>query len=327
MAVQVMLITNKEKQLLSIIKGQTEKWNKDNISRTKAYENFFVLHPEIKWSFLAGMVSRNAGWNMCDLEGVWYSKILSQKYRRQLFLTYEEANWRIFEDAYPQLLLYHYSTKYKRSLFHLCPHFFITDFIKNEWCSFWKHGNRDRLMTALIINEQNIIEPIIKKRSLVFHSILFFLQDCMHFSTVIFPTCEGELYGASVSHFRSVDERIELGKRLADLLFRKELFPVFFEFAKRTEPTGARFDYEQYRKRPRLYETPMLRVAYPIIPHRPVTPKSWRIKKKVKKEWFFEPKWKEDPLLTDWFDHKQKQLHITVMLKNLIFEKEKKGRL
>ncbi len=58
-----------EKQLLRSIKAQTAKGNRDNISRTKAYEQFFRIHPEIQWSFLAGMVSRNAGWNMCDLEG------------------------------------------------------------------------------------------------------------------------------------------------------------------------------------------------------------------------------------------------------------------
>ncbi|MFJ7678173.1 DUF2515 family protein [Peribacillus sp. NPDC097198] len=315
-------ITSMEKQLLSIIKDQTAKWNKDNISRTQAYEKFFLLHPEIKWSFLAGMVSRNAGWNMCDLKGVWYSQLLGSKYKRQLFLAYEEANWRIFEDAYPQLLIYHYSTKFKRPLFHLCPYFFITDFIINEWYSFWEDGNQERLITALIINEQNIIEPIIKKRSLVFHSILFFLQDCMHFSTVLFPTCKGVLYGASVSHFRNLDERIELGKRLADLLFRKELFPLFLEFASRTEPTGSRFDYEQYRKIPRLHETPMLRMVYPIIDHHPILPEKWCIKKRLKKEWFFEPQWKENPLLTDWFDRKQKQLHTVILLKKLVLKKK-----
>ena len=315
-------ITSMEKQLVSIIKAQTAKWNKDNISRTQAYEKFFLLHPEIKWSFLAGMVSRNAGWNMCDLKGVWYSQLLGPNHKRQLFLTYEEANWRIFEDAYPQLLIYHYSMKIKRPLFHLCPYFFITDFIINEWYSFWEGGNRERLITALIINEQNIIEPIIKKRSLVFHSILFFLQDCMHFSTVLFPTCKGVLYGTSVSHFRNLDERIELGKRLADLLFRKELFPLFLEFSSRTEPTGSRFDYEQYRKSPRLHETPMLRMVYPIIDHPPILPEKWCIKKKVKKEWFFEPEWKEEPLLTDWFDRKQKQLHTAILLKKLVLKKK-----
>ncbi|MGE7764790.1 DUF2515 family protein [Peribacillus sp. NPDC096540] len=311
-----------EMQLLNSIKVQTAKGNRDNISRTKAYEQFFNVHPEIQWSFLAGMVSRNAGWNMCDLEGIWFSHILSSKYRLQLFLTYEEANWRIFQDAYPQLLLYHYSTKYGRPLFHLCRYFFITKFMTNQWKSFWEHRNHEKLATALIINEQNIIEkPVIKKQSFVFHSLLFLLQDWMHFSTVLFPTCNGKLYGSSVSHFRNIDERIKLGKKLVNLLFSKELFPQFHDFSCRTEPTGARFDYEQYRKRPRYHETPMLRGVYPIIHHNAEKIEQWDSNKKIKKEWFTKPKWEEDPMLTDWYDHKQKQLHTAVMVKNWIFNK------
>jgi hypothetical protein len=312
-----MRIPKTEMQLLYSIKVQTAKGNRDNISRTKAYEQFFNVHPEIQWSFLAGMVSRNAGWNMCDLEGIWFSHLLSSKYRLQLFLTYEEANWRIFQDAYPQLLLYHYSTKYGRPLFHLCHYFFITKFMTNQWKSFWKHRNHEKLVTALIINEQNIIEqPVIKKQSFVFHSLLFLLQDWMHFRTVLFPTCNGELYGSSVSHFRNIDERINLGKKLANLLFSKELFPLFHEFSCRTEPTGARFDYEQYRKRPRYHETPMLRGVYPIIHHKAEKIEQWDSNKKIKKEWFIKPKWEEDPMLTDWYDYKQKQLHTAVMVKN-----------
>ncbi|MFF2286536.1 DUF2515 family protein [Peribacillus butanolivorans] len=317
-----MRIPKTEMQLLYSIKVQTAKGNRDNISRTKAYEQFFNVHPEIQWSFLAGMVSRNAGWNMCDLEGIWFSHLLSSKYRLQLFLTYEEANWRIFQDAYPQLLLYHYSTKYGRPLFHLCHYFFITKFMTNQWKSFWKHRNHEKLVTALIINEQNIIEkPVIKKQSLVFHSLLFLLQDWMHFSTVLFPTCNGKLYGSSVSHFRNIDERIKLGKKLANLLFSKELFPLFHEFSCRTEPTGARFDYEQYRKRPRYHETPILRGVYPIIHHKAEKIEQWDSNKKIKKEWFTKPKWEEDPMLTDWYDHKQKQLHTAVMVKNWFFNK------
>ncbi|AOH55473.1 hypothetical protein ABE28_014035 [Peribacillus muralis] len=315
-----MHLSKTEKRLLHSIKVQTARANRDNISRTKAYEQFFKKHPEIQWSFLAGMVSRNAGWNMCDLEGIWFSRMLGLKYRRHLFLTYEEANWRIFQDAYPQLLLYHYSTRNGRPLFHLCRFFFITQFMTKAWNAFWKHGNKEKLVTALIINEQNIIEkPVIKKQSFVFHSLLFFLQDWMHFSTVLFPTCNGKLYGSSVSHFRNIDERIKLGKRLAGLLFSEELFPQFLEFSYRTEPTGARLDYEQYRDEPRFHETPMLRRVYPVISHQAGKTEQWDMFRRVKKDWFIEPEWEEDPQLTEWYDHKQKQLHLAVMVKNWIY--------
>lgn len=41
--------------------------------------------------FLASMVSRNAGWNMTDLEGRYYATVLPQTVKT-FVLTYEEAN-------------------------------------------------------------------------------------------------------------------------------------------------------------------------------------------------------------------------------------------
>lgn len=115
-----------ERQLIQHILQTTRKGNIDNISRTNCYESFYFRYQEIKWAFLAGLVSRNAGWNMCDLEGKSYSSLLTKQYRSYLFLTYERANWLIFQDAYPQLLLYHYSTKIGRPLFHLLPYFHVS---------------------------------------------------------------------------------------------------------------------------------------------------------------------------------------------------------
>lgn len=40
----------------------------DNISRTVFYDQFYLKHKEIVWGYLASFVSRNAGWNMTDLE-------------------------------------------------------------------------------------------------------------------------------------------------------------------------------------------------------------------------------------------------------------------
>lgn len=74
-----------EQDLIKLITIETSKNNVDNISRTNAYFEFFLNYPEIKWAFLASMVSRNAGWNMCDLEGKWLSSILSKQARKELF--------------------------------------------------------------------------------------------------------------------------------------------------------------------------------------------------------------------------------------------------
>ena len=280
-----------EKQLLHTIKRLTQKRNRDNISRTKAYEHYFRKYPEIKWALLAGLVSRNAGWNMCDLESECLSYLLTKRYRCQLFLTYEDANWRIFQDAYPQLLLYHFSVKYNRPLFYLCEKLYITAFMEKEWGRFWLYKNEKRLAYALIINEQHIIEkPVIQKRFLVFHSLLYLLQDRLHHSKVLFPTFDGELYGFSVSHFQDVDARIQLGKKLYELLFSPKLHPYFYHFISETEPSGSRYDYEQYRNSLLKRRTPMLRMVYPVITHQPTLTDQWDIGCKLKSKWFQEPR-------------------------------------
>ena len=117
---------------------------------------------EIQWSFLAHMVSRNAGWNMCDLEGSLFLHLLSKEKRKLFFLTYERANWLIFQDAYPQLLLYQYSTKKNKPMFHLLKYFQVSSFMEREWNYFWKHRDLQRLLFSLIINEQHVIhKPLI----------------------------------------------------------------------------------------------------------------------------------------------------------------------
>jgi hypothetical protein len=311
----------RDKQLIAEIKHKVECANVDNISRTNAYFTYFINHKDILWSFLASMVSRNAGWNMCDLEGKWYPQILKAETRKQLFLTYERANWLIFQDAYPQLLLYEYSTKLNTPMFHLLRYFQVSPFMINEWSDFWRNKDKYRLMIALIINEQNVIQkpviehPIYYKK--VFHSLLFAVQDFLHFSAVLFPTRHGELYGASVYGFQSVDNRINLGKRLADLLFQPEVFNQVFQFAKTTNHTGSRHDYEQYMN---IGEktTPILRETFPVIKHHIHTPNEWTRQQHVKKKWVKEEVQHKHPWeMTQWYLHKQKQLRSCITLYKL----------
>jgi hypothetical protein len=320
-------LTKFEQRLITKISLLTKKWNQDNISRTKAYENFFMIHPEIKWAFLAGMVSRNAGWNMCDLEGKWFPRLISRNFRHVLFFTYERANWLIFHDAFPQLMLYHYSRKYKVSLFHLLRHFFVSEFSEKEWVLFWHFRDKTRLLYALIINEQNVIDrPVIRHEfynPFVFHSLLFGFQDWMHFSTVLFPMCTGDIYGFSVSDFRNVDSRIELGKKLSVLLFQPELFPEFYSFARLTEPTGSRHDYEQYFPYYKQRDTPFLRMTYPTISHSIQKSYQWDRKKAIKNKWFNTPMLPSKILLNDWYKKKQKQLHFIIGVKDFITIKKR----
>ncbi|WP_240620293.1 DUF2515 family protein [Peribacillus acanthi] len=313
--------TTNEKSLIHTIRKITSKWNRDNISRTKAYANYFNLHPEVQWSFLASMVSRNAGYNMCDLEGEWFPKVLPTDFRHTLFMTYERANWLIFQDVFPQLLLYHYSTKLGIPLFHLGVYFHNSEFIISEWKTFWEKQDEKRLMISLIINEQNVIqEPVIEHRNLnknVFHSFVFGIQDYFHFSTVIFPTLNGDIYGASVSKFRKLDCRIELGKRLASILFNQELFPLFYKFSLHTEHTGSRMDYEQYFSYKKRRTTPFLRTTFPIITHSNTQINIWDKGKKIKKRWYAPPTFNETILLNDWYRKKQLQLQALLSIENL----------
>lgn len=62
-------LTIEDEKRLNKIKRTTHSLNKNNVTRTKAYIDFYKRHPEIHWAFLGHMVSRNGGWNMTDLKG------------------------------------------------------------------------------------------------------------------------------------------------------------------------------------------------------------------------------------------------------------------
>lgn len=308
-----------EIKLIEHIQKVVKTCNMDNISRTEAYLNFYQLHREIRWPFLAHMVSRNAGWNMCDLEGKWFPLVINQQKRKSFFYTYEKANWLIFQDAFPQLLLYHYSTKKNKPMFHLLKHFHVSSFMEREWHHFWNKKDIERLMIALIINEQNLIQkpviehPILKER--VFKSPFFQLQDWFHFTSVLFPTMDGRLFGESVNGFESLDKRINLGKRLANILFHKDLYQLFYEFAIRTVHTGSRYDYEQYFISRRGRNTPFLRMVYPVIGHSVHVYDDWSKERKVKKKWMNPNVKNHEPIhLTKWFKKKEKQLQMVILI-------------
>lgn len=312
-------LTIQELTIIRQIQLETAKKNIDNISRTNAYFSYFKKNPDIIWSFLAHMVSRNGGWNMCDLEGSIFPHLLAPQLRKQLFLTYERANWLIFHDAYPQLLLYHYSTKINKSLFHLLPFFHVSSFIEREWNRYWKDKNKKRLTTALIINEQNVIQtPVIDHqvyKAKIFRSLIFSFQDWLHFSCVLFPTCGGELYGASVNGFKSLSKRIHLGKRLADILFHPRLFPYFFEFADKTTHTGSRYDYEQYFKMKSKRKTSMLRTSFPTIQHHQHMHEDWSKQRMMSSAWLHFPAHHHHSMhLTDWYFAKSNQLELLLAI-------------
>ncbi|MDQ0228794.1 DUF2515 domain-containing protein [Metabacillus malikii] len=316
-----------EDKMITSIVNTTKVKNYDNISRTKAYENYYFQNAEITWSYLASMVSRNAGWSMTDLKGKWFQKALTSEQRSMLFMTYERANWLIFHDAFPQLLLYEWSKHLNRPLFHLLKYFHVSRFMETEWNYFWEHHEKERLLTALIINEQNVIQkPVIENRQYKYHvfsTLPYKLQDYLHFSSVIFPTVSGKLFGFTASDFQRLSSRIELGKRLAWLLFHAGLYEQFIVFSKTVEHSGSRYDYERYFPDKRKRETPLLRTSFPIVSHTiDENREDWFHGQKTKK-WFKERKIPKDYEITDWFNNKQNQLHLLTLLQE--YKGRKKG--
>lgn len=322
--------TKEENNIIALIKNTTARKNYDNISRTESYQEYYKRNPEIKWSFLACMVSRNAGYCMTDLKGTWFQKVINKKMIKALFLTYEDANWLIFSDAYPQLMIYEISASLQRPMFHLLEDFHVSPFMIREWAFFWYEKNEERLMTSLIINEQNLIQkPIIEKsifKKKVFHSPLFLFQDLFHFSTVVFPTIEGRLFGISVHNFRSLDSRIKLGRNLSWLLFHRDYYPGFFSFSERNVHTGSRYDYEKYCDGDFKRITPFLRTAFPVISHQlDVKERNWFHGQSVKK-WTKPLAEPEKTEFTDWLRQKQNQLHAFALVKEYMFSKGKRSK-
>lgn len=246
-----LFLSSSERQLVQQIKNQTIKLNKNNLSRTKAYLDFHNAHPAIHWAFLGHMVSRNGGWNMTDLRGELLSGFLSEEEKLSFFSFLERGNWLIFQDAYPQFLLYEESVKQNRPLFSLLAYFHVSTFMETIWSHFWRHRNSEILTTGLIINEQSYLEqrvvqnPIYKKA--VFHTLEFILQDLLSFSHILFPYEKKgkiQLYGQILRQFDSIHERILLGKRLYKLLYQNQnLLEDTLKWANNNPHTGSRMDY------------------------------------------------------------------------------------
>jgi hypothetical protein len=243
--------TQFDRTIIKEIETNTSKFNQNNVTRTKAYLDFYRKHPEVHWALLAHLVSRNGGWNMTDLRGSILAKILPTKSRNDFFSFLERANVLIFHDVYPQLLLYEASKQRNKNLFYLLPKFSVSQFMRPFWDYFFKNKDSQLLTVALIINEQNYIEkrvvqhPIYKEK--VLENILFKLQEWLQFTYVLFPYSikgKNRLAGLTVADFTNVRHRVEIGKKLYCLLFGIErLYDDIYQFASSVPHTGSRSDY------------------------------------------------------------------------------------
>ena len=244
-------LSHRENAFIQEIKRETNRLNQNNVTRTKAYLAFFNRHPEIHWAFLGHMVSRNGGWNMTDLKGGILSKLLTGKESKSFFLFLERGNWLIFQDAFPQFLLYEASLNSGRNLFHFLPYLNVSMFMEVIWNDFWTERDMYLLTMALIVNEQSYLEarvlqnPAFKKK--VFNTLEFKLHEFLSMNHILFPySFNGSLkfVGQTLRHFESLHERILLGKRLYHLLFNhNERFKMTVNWANEHPHTGSRMDY------------------------------------------------------------------------------------
>jgi hypothetical protein len=188
---------------------------------------------------------------MTDLKGEFLSTLLTEKEQQAFFTFLERGNWLIFQDAYPQFLLYKESVKRQRNLFYLLPFFRVSTFMETMWNHFWKYGDSEVLAIAHVINEQSYIEKRVIQHPLyketVFNTIEFTLQDLLSLNHILFPFYENEqirLTGQTLHHFGSLHERILLGKRLYHLLFgKKGMLEKTVRWADSHPHTGSRKDY------------------------------------------------------------------------------------
>lgn len=237
-----------ERVVLGQIRKAVVENNVNNVTRTKAYLEFYKQHSEIHWAFLGHMVSRNGGWNMTDLQGEFLTRLLSKKERNSFFTFLERGNWLVFQDVYPQFLIYEESLKRGRPFFHLLPYLNISTFMETIWNHFWTDKDRFVLTMGLVINEQSYVEkrvvqhPVHQKE--VFGTLEFNLQDLLSFNQILFPYGNRNLAGQTLHQFGSVTERILLGKRLYTVLFKDPIIlQQVYEWAVAHPHTGSRKDY------------------------------------------------------------------------------------
>lgn len=296
--------------LVAVIRQKTARANRNNVTRTQAYLQFFREHEEIHWALLAHLVSRNGGWNMTDLKGEWLPLLMDEQAIRPFFWFLERCNWLIFHDAYAQLLLYAEMKRTDTDLTALLAPLGVSAFMRPFWQEFLRLRDSARLTRALIVNEQQYIEQRVVQKPFTLHRIFttfaFFTQSVLSLNQVLFPYKAHptdrrlSLIGMNVHHFPDVTSRIEIGKALYHLLYANPLrFEQIRQFAFRIPHTGSRADYwphlftprgqahasnEPYQMRldgkelqkgkAKLY-SPALQAAWPDIDHSPADGVDW----------------------------------------------------
>jgi len=248
----ILYTDQKEKNIVAQIAKETQAFNRNNITRTQAYYEFFIRNKEVHWSFLAHIVSRNGGYYMTDLMSSYLKDFLSDSQIKRYFLFLERSNAFIFQDAFPQLLLYEFSKRIGKPLFHLLSAFHVSSFMQPFWNEFYLKKNSKGITVAMIINEQYMLEERVIKG--IYHStsllqeLPYKLQENLGFTTIFIPYKVSKKYryrlsGKTVREFEQVKKRVELGKELYQILFEEPYISETIRFAHSYPHTGSRSDY------------------------------------------------------------------------------------
>ncbi|WP_349304877.1 DUF2515 family protein [Paenibacillus sp. Marseille-Q4541] len=238
-----------ELEIVREIMEQTQRHNQSNLTRTAAYLACYEAYPELHWALLAHFVSRNGGYNMTDLKSELLQNVLKSQDNKQVYLLLERCNALIFQDAYPQLLLYMKSRENGRSYFHLLSEFHVSAFMSPFWEQFWLERNSEILTVGLIINEQNYIENRVIRNPYYQHHVMSTLSFRSHelagLNHIIIPLgVDQELVGLTITHFNKLHERIEFGKTLYALLFGySQVLTRASAYASEVPHEGSRSEY------------------------------------------------------------------------------------
>lgn len=304
------MLSEEENEVVKRIRQQTLIHNRNNVTRTEAYRQVYLRTPELHWALLAHMVSRNGGWSMTDLRGQFLPRVLSEEQILDFFQFFERCNGLIFQDAFPQLLLFEESKKRRYSLFHLLPAFNVSRFMCAFWEEFWLHRDSALITVGQIINEQSYIEKRAiqhpKYAERVYNTLHFRLQSLLQMTQIVFPffplnaedtatvgmhgseppAALPRLAGVVAESFPQLHERIGIGKTLYSILFGiPEVTAGVLKFVKETPHSGSREDYwkqlftckrptSRLHGVPRLY-SPRLADAWPDTVFRPPVHGDW----------------------------------------------------
>jgi hypothetical protein len=302
-------LSENDKQCIQLIREETRQLNQNNVTRTQAYFQFYLQHPEIHWALLGHMVSRNVGWNMTDLKGELLSKLLPERDQKAYFSFLEQGSWLIFQDVYPQFWVYDLSVRGSQEMFHLLPFFYTSPFMETMWRYFWRSGDSYSLAIAMVINEQSYLEKRLIQndhfKKSVTGTLSFKMYEFLQLNNILFPYYAGgkmkktSLVGTTSHQFTSLHERILVGKNLYALLFQREdILTGILKWAHECPHTGSRKDYwpdlfndvnesfprSLYKPRikncllrkgaKRLYSPP-LKYAWPDATHEETTSEDW----------------------------------------------------